>query len=277
MRESLRKFLRVNRGERGYPYIRMHPSLSHLSHRPWPLPAGEWSWRQSWHDLAFLHYRVDPAVLKSRIPAGLELECFDGDAWVSVVPFRMFDVAPGLWPSVPPMRSFPELNVRTYVTDGEKPGVWFFSLDADCWPIVFGGRVIYGLPYHRSRMSIRPAGAGFRYQSIRRTGGVAFEGEYAGTGETFTASPGSLEHWLAERYCLYAEKHGRMMRVHVHHPPWPLQRAEFEIKRNELLEAASIEVRDTAPICHFSPGVSVVSYQPESARRAGGSSVAVSP
>lgn len=241
----------------------MHPSLSHLEHRPWPLPGVGWSWRQSWAELAFLHHRANYALLSKRIPKGLQLERFDGDAWISIVPFRMFDVAPRLWPSVPPMRSFPELNVRTYVTDGEKPGVWFFSLDADCMPIVLGGRMLYGLPYYRSRMSIEPTGTGYRYRSSRRSCDVCFEADYTGAGDTFIASPGSMDHWLAERYCLYSERRGRLMRVNVHHPPWPLQRAHVEVRRNDLFRAASLEVRDTAPVCHFSTGVAVVSYNPE--------------
>ena len=130
----------------------MHPSLRHTAHRPWPLPQAPWIWRQAWLDLGFLHFRMRPADLADRIPAGLRLETFDNSAWISVVPFRMADVMRRPLPSFPPFSSFPELNLRTYVTDGRKPGVWFFSLDADCRPVVWGGRHVYQLPYHLARM-----------------------------------------------------------------------------------------------------------------------------
>src|SRR5690606_4642989 len=130
----------------------MHPPLASLDHRPWPLPTGDWKWRQSWLDLAFLHYRVDATELREKLPRGVHLQEFDGSAWVGLVPFRMAGVRRRLLPDLPPLDSFPELNLRTYVEAGGKPGVWFFSLDADCWPIVWGGRRIYDLPYSPARM-----------------------------------------------------------------------------------------------------------------------------
>ncbi len=204
--------------------------------------------------------------MKNMLPPGLELQQFDGSAWVGLVPFRMSGVMRRHLPDMPPFSSFPELNLRTYVEAGGKPGVWFFSLDADCWPIVFGGRHVYGLPYHAARMSQKHEDGWISFSSVRRSGGVAFQARYRPVVERFQAEPGSFEHWASERYCLYS--HGRrrgLERVEVQHPPWPLQRAEVEIEHSEILQAAGIEPLGE-PVCHFSPGVHVVSYPIEKLR-----------
>src|SRR5262245_19320311 len=120
----------------------MHPALHVVEHRPWPLPQGEWKWRQSWLDLAFIHYRAEAMSIRAVLPAGIRLQEFDGTAWVGVVPFRMAGVMRRPLPDVPGFSSLHELNLRTYVEVGGKPGVWFFSLDADSSPLVFGGRRI---------------------------------------------------------------------------------------------------------------------------------------
>ena len=239
-----------------------HRSLDQVDHRPWALPSGPWTWRQSWLDLAFIHYRVDPALLRPRVPAKLQVEVFDGSAWVSVVPFRMSDIAPGRMPSVWPLRNFPELNVRTYVTDGVKPGVWFFSLDADCLPIVLGGRLLYGLPYHASRMSLMGRQGTFVFRSLRNAGRIRFDAEYQGEGDVYVAAPGTLEHWLTERYCLYSRLGDRVRRLEVHHKPWPLCRGRISIAASDVLPAAKIQVFDEPPLCHVSSGVEVISYAP---------------
>lgn len=133
----------------------MHSSLKSLDHRPWPLPAREWKWRQSWLDLAFIHYRVPADQLRRLLPVGIQLQEFDGTAWVGLVPFRMAGVMRRPWPDIPFISSFSEMNLRTYVEVGGKPGVWFFSLDANSRSIVFGGRNFYGLPYFLARMRQR--------------------------------------------------------------------------------------------------------------------------
>ncbi|MBA4138178.1 MAG: hypothetical protein C0518_12750 [Opitutus sp.] len=245
----------------------MHPALQHTAHRPWPLPAREWTWRQSWLDLAFLHYRVAAGPLRQRLPTGLTLQEFDGAAWVGLVPFRMAGVMRRPLPDVPGFSEFPELNLRTYVEAGGKPGVWFFSLDADSWPVVFGGRTVFGLPYFRAKMQQRAVNDGWSFTSQRHAAPASFAGRYRAVGEEFLAQPGTFEHWATERYCLYAQKpRGPLRRLEVHHAPWPLQRAEVEIEENEILAAGGFATKDAQPICHFSRGVHVVSYAPETVR-----------
>ena len=244
----------------------MHPALLTVVHRPWPLPKRKWKWRQSWLDLAFIHYRADARKLRPLLPAGLQLQEFDGSAWVGLVPFRMAGVMRRPFPDIPHFSSFPELNLRTYVEFEGKPGVWFFSLDADSWPIVFGGRRIYNLPYFSARMRQHFGEGWYSYSSVRRSGGAHFKARYRPVGDVFTAATGTFEHWATERYCLYSFSDRRgLERVEVHHAPWPLQRAEVVIEQSSILAAAGLVPLADEPVIHFSSGVHVVSFTPEEA------------
>ncbi|MDB6134912.1 MAG: uncharacterized protein JWM59_3155 [Verrucomicrobiales bacterium] len=239
----------------------MHPSLLETDHRPWPLPAAPWRWRQSWLDLAFIHYRVPAALLKPRLPAKVELQEFDGSAWLGVVPFRMSGVSPRLLPDIPFLHTFPELNLRTYVECGGKPGVWFFSLDTSSWPFVLGGKHVYGLPYYHASTQHGWKDGRCHFSSIRRHGKAGFEAAYRPVGEIFHSRPGTFEHWATERYCLYSHSPKRgLERVQVHHPPWPLQQVEMTLKTCALPAAAGLPLPGEDPVCHFSPGVSTVSW-----------------
>jgi len=242
----------------------MHPAFQSIEHRPWPLPKSKWIWRQSWLDLAFVHYRIDAKQIKHRLPDGLKLQEFDGTAWVGLVPFRMAGVMRRPFPDLPPFTTFPELNLRTYVEKDGKPGVWFFSLDADCRPLVWGGRMLYHLPYFYARMSHCWADGWHQFQSRRPNDTARFKARYRPTGESLRVTIGSFEHWATERYCLYSHSAGHgLSRVDVHHVPWPLQRGEIEIEANEILTAAGLTPLPESPRCHYSSGVHVVSYRPE--------------
>ena len=229
--------------------------LDDTAHRPWPLPDGPWVMTQSWHDLLFAHWPVDARALQELLPAGLPLDTFDGQAWVGVVPFRMTNVAPRGVPAMPFVSSFVELNVRTYVTLHGKPGVYFFSLDANSTIAVAAARTLFGLPYYTSTMQIERRDAQLVFTSARETrmNGVAeFAATYRPIGAVQTPSPGSLEYFLTERYCLYTvDKDFRAKRLEIHHRPWALQAAESTIAVNTMAEAAGIRLPSTAPLLHF--------------------------
>lgn len=241
----------------------MHPSLNHLDHRPWTLASQNWKWQQSWLDLGFIHYRVDVAQLRRSLPPALHVQEFDGSAWVGLVPFQMAGVTRRPLPPVPYFSTFPELNLRTYVEVDNKPGVWFFSLDADSWPIVIGGRTVYGLPYYPARMEYRKDDNWHHLASHRRRSRVTFAGRYRPLGEPYYAAEESFEHWATERYCLYAMRRKQLLRVEVHHAQWPLQRCEVEIESCDILAAAGVTTLDNEPVAHFSSGVEVISFGAE--------------
>ncbi len=222
---------------------------------------------QSWHDLLFAHWAVDADVVRPHIPAGLEIDTFGGQAWLGIVPFRMRGVRLRWTPPLPWLSAFPELNVRTYVKAQEKPGVWFFSLDAANAAAVAAARFSFHLPYFLARMECREIDGWIRYESerFRRSAPrAAFEGRYRAAGDFFEAQPGTLVHFLTERYCLYsAASEGRIYRGEIHHPPWLLQPAEAEFSRNSMAEAAGLILPAEPPLLHFAKRQDMVAWAPD--------------
>jgi uncharacterized protein YqjF (DUF2071 family) len=159
---------------------------------------------QTWHDLLFAHWPVDPVTLRRHVPADLTLDLFDGHAWIGIVPFDMTNVAPRGVPSLSFLSAFPELNVRTYVRVGDRPGIYFFSLDAGRAAAVRAARTLLNLPYHLARMRVTECGDRIEYHARRYADGdAAFSATYAPAGQPFLAAVGSLEWFPTERYCLY--------------------------------------------------------------------------
>lgn len=171
-------------------------------------------------------------------------------------------------PSLPWLSAFPELNLRLYVTRDGKPGVWFLSLDAANPLAVWAARRFFHLPYEHATMTVDVSQAGVDYRSVRRPAPVAFDASYRPTEAPYTSNPGSLDHWLTERYCLYSQdSRGRILRCEVHHRPWPLQRAEAVIRRNELLKPHGVLLPDAKPLLHFAARLEVVVWRPVRLRK----------
>ena len=236
--------------------VRQNRSLEHLGHRPWPLPSRGWVLGQTWEELLFAHWRVPAAEVRQHLPDGLEVDEHDGSAWVGVTPFRLTGLrGRGLLP-IPHVSSFLELNVRTYVRAGDKPGIWFFSLDASSRIAVEVARRTYRLPYFHARMSATKRGDWVDYECSRiEESGRVFSGSYRPAGAVLDVRPDSLEWFLTERYCLYTTAEGGALgRAEIHHEPWPLQRAEAEIG---LASISPLELRGE-PLLHYSRRQDVV-------------------
>lgn len=228
------------------------------------MPASPWIMTQTWHDLLFAHWQVDAAALRERLPAGFELDLFDGHAWLAVVPFRMTNVAPRGIPSLPWMSSFPELNVRTYVRVRGVPGVYFFSLDAANPIAVWIARTFVHLPYYSASMQLEPRHGWIDYKS-RRTSSRGKPAElvasYRPTEDVREPVEGTIEYFLTERYCLFTvDGAARTRRLDIHHPPWRLQAAEAEVSVNTMAVAAGIGLPRAAPLLHFSRRQDVVTW-----------------
>ena len=240
--------------------------LDVVAHRPWEMPARPWVMTQTWLNLLFAHWPVDRTMLRALVPAALELDLFDDVAWVGVVPFYMTNVSPRGVPAMPWVSEFPELNVRTYVRAGRKPGVYFFSLDAARVLAVRAARFLFNLPYFVASMDVQVSPHGVvHYRSDRQAAPAAgFSAAYRPYGPPFTAAPGSLEHFLTERYCLYnVDARGVPYRLDIHHPPWPLQRAEADIVRNTMAGAARVALPPARPLLHFAKRQDMVGWLPE--------------
>ena len=239
---------------------RQAASLEITDHRPWPLPDDPWIMGQTWDDLLFVHGRAPAEALRTHLPRGLELDLFEDDAWIGVTPFRVTGLRARGLPPLPFVSSFLEVNARTYVTAGGKPGIWFFSLDASSELAVEAARRAYRLPYFRASMRADWIGGRLDYKSTRRDPRgkpAALRARYRPTGDVLDAGPRSLAHFLTERYCLYTEDAGRVKRAEIHHAPWPLQPAEAEIEENTM-PPPGVELLDDDPLLHFSARQDVV-------------------
>jgi uncharacterized protein YqjF (DUF2071 family) len=235
--------------------LRQSQVIADTAHRPWAPPDGPWLMAQTWRDLLFAHWAVAPEVLRPRLPRSLELDTFDGRAWIGITPFEVTGLRPRGLPPPPVLSRFPELNVRTYVSAGGKPGIFFLSLDAASGLAVRAARRAYRLPYFRAVMRLRRDGEAIRYSS-RRTASdgepARLEAEYRPTGPPQAARTGSLEYFLAERYCLYTtDEAGRLLRAEIHHPPWPLQPASAVLVENTMTRPSGIALPDADPLLHF--------------------------
>jgi uncharacterized protein len=234
---------------------RQRAALAEVEHRPWPLPDRPWLMGQTWHHLLFAHWAIPPETLQRLIPEPLELDLRDDKAWLGVTPFVIGGLRLRGTPPLPWLSRFPELNVRTYVVYDDRPGIYFFSLDAARVAAVAAARRAYRLPYFHAKMDARRDGHSVRYES-RRTDASGPSAElrarYEPTGPRMQIDDGSLERWLAERFCLYVvDERKRALRADIHHAPWPLQPAGAVIDRNTMAKPLGLEL-DPDPLLHYS-------------------------
>ena len=217
---------------------RQRAGLGERSHRPYPVPRGSWVNGQTWEHLLFAHWRVDAEALARLIPEGLELDLWEGQAWITIAPFVMRAVR---LRGLPPLPRFLEANTRTYVRRDGRPGILFFSLEATSWTAVQTARLL-GLPYRYGRGRIEVDGQRRLYVIRRTEDGFAparLEARYAPASEPGEAEPGSLDEFLVERYCLFAPRPGgRIRRLDIHHPPWRLAAAEGAVEHGGLVPPA---------------------------------------
>lgn len=242
------------------PWRRQSDGLREVGHRPWPVPQRPWLIGQTWERLLFAHWRVEPDRLHALLPRELSLDTHEGAAWVGLAPFEVTGFRLQGTPPPPRVSRFPEMNLRTYVTVDGRPGIHFFSLDAGSRAAVLAARLTYRLPYVHARMAVHARGPRTEYVSRRDDGSGAFRAEYRPTGAVFTAAPGTLEYFLAERYCLYVVAGGRVLRGDIHHPPWSLQPATASFAENAVAAADGLELPSEPPLLHYSHRQDMVAW-----------------
>lgn len=191
-------------------------------------PTGKPVMRQRWSNLLFLHWAVDPAVIRSRLPKGLHVDLFEDKAWIGIVPFSMERVHPVGLPPLPLVSWFLELNVRTYVHDDTgRPGVWFFSLDCNQPVAVEVARRFFHLPYQHARMSAEFHGREILYTSRRKGSEAVSRFRYRPPIQAEPARDRTLEWFLVERYLLFTtDRSGRIRRGRVYHTPYRIEQAQ---------------------------------------------------
>ncbi|GAC1348853.1 MAG: DUF2071 domain-containing protein [Vulcanimicrobiaceae bacterium] len=228
-----------------------------------------------WRDILTAHWRADAGVLAKLLPAGVEIERYDGDAWLTIVPFRMTAVRLRCAPALPGFTSVRELNLRTYVRAGGRPGVYFFSLDADSPALVAAARCTTGLPYLNARMAFDTTSEDIVFSSVRTHRGIGsgrFRARYRASGDVFEARPGTLEHFLHERSLFFVRRAKTLFAGEVRHAPWRLQRATIEIAENTLGSLASHALEPSPAHTFFTSALHVraAAVLPVSVRRARG-------
>jgi uncharacterized protein YqjF (DUF2071 family) len=202
------------------------------------------------------------AALEPYVPKGLRVQEFNGTSWIGLVPFRMTGVMLRPFPDLPWVSAFPETNVRLYVEHGGKPGVWFLSLDATNPLAVWAARRFFHLPYYRASMSLAHRGDTIEYRSARPSAELV--ASYRPLSGVYASTAGSLEHFLTERYCLYARApDGSLRRNEVHHAPWPLQKAEAEIETNTMLAFHGLAAEGPPALLHYAHRLDVVVWGAE--------------
>jgi uncharacterized protein YqjF (DUF2071 family) len=235
-------------------------------HRPWPVPDAPWVMAQRWEHLLFAHWPLPADRLARLLPDGLPLDTFDGSGWLTISPFRVAGLRLRGLPAVPGVSDFREINVRTYVTLDGKPGVWFFSLDADSALGVMGARTWYRLPYVLAVADLDLRGETWRFTTRRDdpdAPAATFAVDYRPVGPVVRAPRGSLAWWLTERYALYAiDGHERLLRAEIHHPPWPLQPAEAAVERNTMTEPLGLRLDARPALVQYARALDVNVWRP---------------
>jgi uncharacterized protein YqjF (DUF2071 family) len=223
-------------------------------------PAGQPLMHQKWGKLLFMHWEIDPQLLRPLIPADLEIDLFQDSAWIGIVPFTMWDIRafPPYAPRVPYLNSMHELNVRTYVHLNGTPGVWFFSLDCNSTAAVLGARTFYYLPYFNAELNLEQNDLRIDYSSVRTDEPKAtFTATWNIADALPTTTPDSLEFFLTERYCLFSEHKGEIYQSRIHHQPWPLCTATLDSHTSSMIEVLNLPEPTNKPLLHYSEQLAV--------------------
>ena len=210
---------------------------------------------QRWDSLTFLHWAYEPGTIRPLVPPELELDTFDGAAWIGLTPFLLTGLRPPLFPPFPWISRFPEMNVRTYVRDrnGDR-GIWFFTLEADRLLGVLGARISYCLPYRWAKMSVRPTDRRIEYRSERyfRSGRARIV-----VLRNSLIQPDEQAIFLTARFRLYTKIAGRLAFAQVDHPAWPLESGTALELEQDVIQNSNVPPPSGKPLVHFSPGVDV--------------------
>jgi uncharacterized protein len=219
---------------------------------------------QGWYRLLFAHWSLPATQLRALVPGKLEIDTFDGDAWISLTPFEVCMRPRGL-SSLGELWSFPELNCRTYVRYGGIPGIYFFSLDAGSRLAVIGAHLFYRLPYFHSKMQVDTVNSEIHYRCNRRTSSASFLASYKPVSTASPAVQGTLEHWLVERYCLYAVAGEHVLRGEIHHLPWELQDVTANIYQNTITSTAGVLLTGSPALMQYAERQEVLIWPPRAA------------
>ncbi|WP_372850542.1 YqjF family protein [Pedobacter sp.] len=228
--------------------------LEEIKHRHWELPGGKWQYYQEWNDALFLHFEVELNFFKNLIPKKLNIDHFNGKYYVSLVAFKMQNIRPRNLPAVKFISDFYEINVRTYIDNDNKKGVYFINIEAEKLLSTFIAKTLSGLPYGKSKIKRKQTG----YSNYNAQKQLHLKADFEVLDQVSEKT--DFDKWITERYCLYLDKSERILRYDIHHKEWDLK----EIKLNSLELNYSFDQlilsNHNLKSHHYSPGVKVVSW-----------------
>ncbi len=227
--------------------------LQATEHRTWKYPDSKWTYYQEWNNAVFFHWKINPNLLLHYIPDGLSLDIIDGYAWVSLVIFR---IRPRLLPSFAPISNFEEINLRTYVTKNDKPGVYFLSIEAEKLLSSIIAKSLSGLPYQKSNIKRGRNNILSHHPNKPFTINATYA--IGNSMQTKTA----LDIFLTERYCLYIEEAAHINRFEIHHLPWDIQEVTFDTLHIDY-NLGALHLASTPDLMHYSKGVQVTAWGKE--------------
>ncbi len=229
--------------------------LSDISHRPFEIPNGQWQYYQEWNKVLFFHWIIPFDILRKCVPENLNIDTFDGKCYVSLVAFTMEKIRPKFLPAVGLISNFNEINLRTYIDNDNKKGVYFLNIEAAKTLSTFIAKAISGLPYEKS--NINRTEKTYCSENIKK--GFNLEAEFEITNELQHKT--ELDKWLTERYCLYLDIDNELYRYDIHHREWELK--NIDIKKLKLnYKIGDLNLTDKQPdLSHYSSGVKVIAWK----------------
>ncbi len=233
--------------------ISAHDLLSAVQHRPFDLPAGRWLYYQEWNQALFLHYRVPLELLRQLVPGRLHIDTFENEAYISIVAFTMQKIRPRLLPAVAFVSDFAEINVRTYINNNEKQGVYFLNIEAEKWLSAFLAKKLSGLPYEKAAMQQTENS----FSSVNKKKNFRFNAEFKLCDQPAPKTP--LDLWLTERYCLYLEQGQNLYRYDIHHKEWGLRSVDLTALAVDY-KIGSLHISGPPDYINYSDGVQVVAW-----------------
>ncbi len=228
--------------------------LADTSHRPYELPLGQWKYYQEWNDALFMHWKIPFEVLRKFVPEYIQIDSFAGNCYVSLVAFTMQKIRPKNLPAVKFISDFHEINLRTYVDNDNKKGVYFLNIEAEKHLSVFIAKKLSGLPYEKSIMKRTEK----TFNSKNEIKDFVFDIDFEV--EEKISNKSELDKWLTERYCLYLDINKKIFRYDIHHKEWELKNVKIN-NLNLNYKIGDINLSNTQPnLVHYSEGVKVLSW-----------------
>jgi uncharacterized protein len=219
------------------------------------MPEGNWIYYQEWNRALFLHWVVPFELLRKCVPSNLTIDTFEGNCYISLVALTMEKIRPKFLPSIRYISDFDEINIRTYIDNDNKKGVYFLNIEAGKTISAFIAKVISGLPYEKAK--INRTNKFYNSKNLKK--GFRLNTEFEVIKEI--SSKTELDKWLTERYCLYLDQDRELYRYDIHHKEWEIKNVTIK-NLNVNYKIGEINLKERQPnLVHYSDGIKVIAWK----------------